>query len=808
MSKSFAPAPRQVKPEATTPAGHGITRSRWLDSERQEAQESSWLRPSARWQPRPFDEPPKQHVQGWPLEGGRSFGTMHAVPGHIQREPEAKKKPPADGGALDNARRYIHKLDYLAIRYIKTIEDFGPATDAERLAFIRVLLKQSWVGPLDEGALERIWGSFGARVLTVAGAHPDLWAQSRERGAALDDLRAIEDIKKKFRADVRALAQDTLARNEAHVIAEMEALGIAEGGTPDSVTVPVEDEALADIQELAQQAAAARHALKALRHVPVGFNRYYSKSGFLSYTPASFDPEKQPALHLLEEVPAQQRSRVGVGSQDELRDWNDVKNHHDRLQAVLASLAARSPGLYAVLAGNDERELADVAAAEPRQARRLIAESLHTVLRNIRATVPKIGDDLDDRDLTPLHQQLFAGTRGKSGIDWSEPLHQWAAQDLLSDHETREFWISLGLGTLAAAAFLVAEFATAGSATFFLAASAGAGIGGAMSARGWEHWEDLETAAGASASAEGQIVSRGQADTALVTAVVDSAFAFLDLIPGARALRTAGKGAKTFKGIKGIKAGVGAGAEKVAQEAAEAGAKKAIAEGATQQAKKAARRLRPEEAKNWSALQPYLGKNIGKIGEPPPGYRKFELGGRKFLRRIEANDQKFARLTVDPAGIIKAGPARPQRLSKPHRVAKNVKKHLLGGKPRPAHHQAHHLVPDQVVRDHPLMRAAHERGLFDLDDPSNLVLLAKNAEAREAGKIATDLPLQSGSHKNYNELVSKYATDVHSELKRAGYKYLERMPPELLREAAQDVQEFARQLVETWMNTQRKGRLF
>jgi hypothetical protein len=32
---------------------------------------------------------------------------------------------------------------------------------------------------------------------------------------------------------------------------------------------------------------------------------------------------------------------------------------------------------------------------------------------------------------------------------------------------------------------------------------------------------------------------------------------------------------------------------------------------------------------------------------------------------------------------------------------------------RPRHHQAHHVVPDEVVRKHPLMREACERGLFN-----------------------------------------------------------------------------------------------
>lgn len=47
----------------------------------------------------------------------------------------------------------------------------------------------------------------------------------------------------------------------------------------------------------------------------------------------------------------------------------------------------------------------------------------------------------------------------------------------------------------------------------------------------------------------------------------------------------------------------------------------------------------------------------------PPGYTVYASGGRTFLRRSNANDELFARLTVDADGVIQAGDAKSLRVS-------------------------------------------------------------------------------------------------------------------------------------------------
>ncbi len=170
--------------------------------------------------------------------------------------------------------------------------------------------------------------------------------------------------------------------------------------------------------------------------------------------PAYFDPAQPPPDGHDAGVSAE------IHGAGEMHAWAEVKAHHDRLQAAIATLAGESPALYAPAAQDDTGRLADMAAAPADEARQAMAATLRELLENIRATMPKLGGDLDDRDLTPLHDRLFQGVPGASGTSWSNPLHQSIAREVVEGHEDAQFWLSLGLGTAAAAAFVVAELAT------------------------------------------------------------------------------------------------------------------------------------------------------------------------------------------------------------------------------------------------------------------------------------------------------------------------------------------------------------
>ena len=657
-------------------------------------------------------------------------------------------------------------------------EDAVPSSEDERLARVRSLLAQRWVGPFNEAEIERIWESFGPRVLDVAERHQALWHACVDRGARLDELPAVRAIQARFRADVQDLTRTILRRNEAEAGAELMALGIDSDGEIDPAGSPMpvdmQDDYVAELQQRAGQLVAARGALAELREVPVGFREVVGNHAS-HWEPATFDPAQPPPLdHSSRFVPAHLRAAHQVHA------WDEVMAHHQRLAQAIAILSADSPALYSAVSRENDDRLSGMAAADPAAARQAMAASLSELLGNIRATIPKIGTDLDDRDLVPLHDRLFAGEAGASGARWSRPTYQWAARDMLSKHARGQFWLSLGLGTLAAAGFVVAELATFGTATFFIAAGVGLAAGGALAGRGWEQWEDLDTAAGASAGDGGQLVTQGQADAAFTSAVIDSAFAFLDVIPAVRALRAA---TAARAAMDGLGAGVG---HTVARTT-----------------RPTTRRLQPQQAENWSALrQGYIDKELTEVGVPP-GYSRVERDGGTGLSRAVADDNRFAQIHVDGDGLIRPGATPSPRVSNSRLTARSVGQ-ILDGKglaQRPPHHQAHHVVPDEVVRKHPLMRAAYERGLFKPDGPENIALLAeRRANGMVPDKVpglSEGLPRHQGAHRLYSDRITDAADKLMQDLLRT-YGAADRIPDAVLSKAAVRVREEAWKILKAW----------
>jgi hypothetical protein len=482
-----------------------------------------------------------------------------------------------------------------------------------------------------------------------------------------------------------------------------------------------------------------------------------------------------------------------------------VKEHWDSVNAVITGFANRYPAIHALVAEGDETGLADLAAGGPQEARQVIGRVLTEVLDNIDETIPKVGDDLDDRDLKPIHHQLFNGLEARSGTDWSQRIPRWAAEDLLSDHEATQFWISLGLGTLAAAAFIVAEIATLGTATFFIAAGVGIGASAIQAGRSWEQYEDLATAADAAVSDDLALVARGQVDAARVSAIMDTVFAFLDVAgPAARVVRGArGAAAGTRVLGEGTEAATEETLERGTRETAEATAEEGLERGGREAAEAAGRtaeettaaatRLAPEDAANWGDVSDLIGRPVSDV-TLPPGYSTYERGGRTFIRRARADDAAFARLTVDENGAIQTGRAASRRISRPGALAV-----ALGE--RPTRHQAHHIVPDEIVRDHPLFEAARTRGQppYNVDAPSNGSYLAEADEYRVTG-VSDTLPTHSGSHPTYNGIARDEAGMAMRDLIDE-FGDLGSVPPERLTEAAREVEDQMREHLRNWTTT-------
>ena len=413
-----------------------------------------------------------------------------------------------------------------SVSTLEQIVDFTPYSVADRLNAIRLIHDQVWVGPLDELMLERIWQSF-PNLNAVAAANIDLFRESADRGADLGELPQTEAMRARFRADVLALAEQYLIENRAYVVAQLQLLGAIPrraGAEPDPP-----DAELAAIQRDAANVSRAQKAQRALRSLHVG----YDLDQYSAVMTTTFDPNSPPAYG------PNGREKPPYAS------WEATNVQYDRLQALIAGIANVNPAIYAVVR---DGSVDAAATAQPQQALHTVQKALWAVMSDIDATGPKIGHQVDYRDLRPIHEQLLAGTRGISGEDWTAALARWVADDVVEDHESTEFWKSLGLGSLAAAAFLVASLATAGSATFFIAAGIGTGIGVGQAVNSWDRYFTLAQVARTNVRDDLGLLGAGQASGALVEAVLDTAFAFLDVYgAGSRLARAGGQAGRVLE---------------------------------------------------------------------------------------------------------------------------------------------------------------------------------------------------------------------------------------------------------------------
>ena len=470
------------------------------------------------------------------------------------------------------------------------------ASTAAKMLFVqRILQGNWWVGPYLEGDLERIWESFtSAELEEMLGnsTYAELFRDSAERGAAIEDLPPIPTMRSRFRNDVRGIAGRYLNQNEELVQQEMDRFGIRDRETvrqprdtmappPGLGTRPMSGAQVAELQELQALAAQLRRAEIArdrLLATPVGYEMSVDARPGLIGVATGTDLEEH-ARDLYERGDSQHfwtvtfnptyRPEFGPfgDEQPPLPDYDQVKAHYDQVIAEIGHYTATYPTLFALVqADSDENQVESFALAEPEQARAIMGERLNEVLGHIRESRPIVNTDEEFYlDLKPIHYQMFGGSvAAPSGTDWSQGLPKWVGQDEVSDHETVEFWTTLGLSGLAAAAFLVAEFVTLGSATFIIATGVGLGAGLAQAGRSWEQYEQLAAAADATVSDEARLVSQEQTDSAHLAAVLDTVFVFLD------ALGPAVRGARVARGAP------------AAAEAAEAGARAADLEGLSQ----------------------------------------------------------------------------------------------------------------------------------------------------------------------------------------------------------------------------------
>ena len=134
-------------------------------------------------------------------------------------------------------------------------------------------------------------------------------------------------------------------------------------------------------------------------------------------------------------------------------------------------------------------------------------------------------------------------------------------------------------------------------------------------------------------------------------------------------------------------------------------------------------------------------------------------------------------LHLDAEGVIREGPSPDRdRLSTPGALSSRMER---AGIPLPPGFQAHHLIPDEVARTHPLAQAARARGAppWDVDGEGNGIALPGSAD-----KVGTTgLPVHRGSHRGYTKHAEEIMNTAQDALETQ-VGGLEQVPPEVLLE--------------------------
>ncbi|BCW72425.1 hypothetical protein NicSoilB8_34690 [Arthrobacter sp. NicSoilB8] len=398
------------------------------------------------------------------------------------------------GLALQRQTEHIRTSDE-----VQQVASFAGVPDAERVRLFGIVLDQVWVGPRDEAALVRLWGSLDEDGLVrFADAHPELWHQCISRGADLLDLPRYRAIQDRFRADVLALARQHLDNNERLIRGELAALG-----PPEEAPGMAAADRVAALQAAAASLSNLQRAQEAARQARVGWRLGDGGEVDADFVGREvkfqmpFRPGEPPPLtQEPEDVP---NGDIFV---QPVVPFADVQARYDAAAQAIAYSTSASPGLVGLIrAGSSAATEAFVTDADPASARDRLLAPLRGVLTDIGSTRANLGGRLNALDLTPLHDQLFEGTAG-GGVAWSTGFRRDVVRSMVVGHNIERAAARLALREVQHLALLFAPF-TSGASLLLL-------LGGATAAAGLQAYLSHREA-GVVAAAEGSAVEPGTA---------------------------------------------------------------------------------------------------------------------------------------------------------------------------------------------------------------------------------------------------------------------------------------------------------
>lgn len=223
---------------------------------------------------------------------------------------------------------------------------------------------------------------------------------------------------------------------------------------------------------------------------------------------------------------------------------------------------------------------------------------------------------------------------------------------------------------------------------------------------------------------------------------------------------------------------------------------------AVEAAAKASRKVVANEVlgrlpKNWPNVRGILGKKFDPR-HLPAGYHVRTVGGKPVISRNKglSDDDLYAPLTIDSKGNF-ALKTTSARLSNPTTMRNNYTR--VYGPLKPGH-QIHHLVPDNLMRDHALGQAAQRAGV-DLDRARNLMGLPGKEAYRTGGDAG-----HWSSHPEFDLVVTKRMDKLTADLEKQ-FGSLDLVPRRIMQQTMDTLADQLRTLIKSGAAPMKDGRL-
>ncbi|MEO8393411.1 MAG: hypothetical protein ABI700_10510 [Chloroflexota bacterium] len=453
-------------------------------------------------------EVPKEDKEQRDLTGDEEARTFDQTPTKLRAEkPVVQREPPAPSTIGINPKiEKALQTQQVGELYGINRSDVDSASEDQRIRLLQMLVKQKNSG---YGSLVWIWLNFEAKLPEMVDKYPAEWTFSVEQNPQLAWMEPVKERMNAFSQEVYAVAGVNLQENRLYVKTRMAELGLMKMEGVKPLTGEEKTAYRQNMQKVAYSAAELKQDQKRMLNTLINKPSTVADDGDIQ----KFNPKAPPNP-----------------TEPTYDNWVKLKESWDTTASEVGRLGGQYPEIYEALASdNPEEELLALSRVIPEKFDSRMDDLLGGLLDRISDTRHQLEDEaIDWFDLKGIHEQLLGGSKKISTRRWSEPgLDQWAAKNRLVERQHNKEIAEAVLMTLEIAALLVANFATAGSATFFLAAGVAAGSPAVQGAVNWNEGQKLDQAAKSTPLQGTALVTQAQADSVKAEAVAKMVDAFL-----------------------------------------------------------------------------------------------------------------------------------------------------------------------------------------------------------------------------------------------------------------------------------------